>query len=455
MQVIDIKEIEAQKDKLEFIHVVGWAVTNRKSGKVLGFLELNDGSSFNNLQVVYKENETLGFEEATKIELGAAVRVSGNFKKTPNAAQPYELQAKEIVVLASCKNFPIQKKEQTPEFLRTIAHVRHRTKYFQAIQMVRNQLSTAINNFFACLNFVWLHAPIFTGIDCEGAGEAFEIQKMEHNQDFFKKPARLSVSGQLHAEAFALGLKRVYTFGPTFRAEKSFTNRHAAEFWMLEPEVSFATLDDNLELIENLLKHLLNHVLTNCKTELNYLAQANKKPNLVPTLNEVVNKKFTRMNYKDAVVTLKNDSAAGLVTFEENNIHFGMDLKTEHERYLCEKVVKGPVFIFDYPKSLKAFYMKVNDDDITVAAADLLVPGIGELVGGSEREYRYDVLKKRCQELNIELDSMQWYLDLRKYGYYRSAGFGVGFDRLVMYVTGTDNIKDTLPFPRTYQQMNF
>lgn len=456
MQILEIKEIEAQQNQLEFIHVVGWVMTNRKSGLNLGFIELNDGSTVQNLQIVYKEFDTLGFNDAKKISLGSAIRVSGIFKKTPNAKQPYELIAKEIFLLAPCKDFPIQKNEHGFDFLRTVAHVRHRTKYFRAVQLIRNELAIAIQTFFKQLNFIWLHAPILTGVDCEGAGEAFFLQKIDNNQmDFFKKPANLSVSGQLHAEAFALGFKKVYTFGPTFRAEKSFTNRHAAEFWMLEPEVSFATLNENFELIENLLKHLISHVLINCENELNYLAKANKKADLIVNLKKIVNSKFAKMTYSDAINVLDNDVKSGIIKFEEQNIEFGMDLKTEHERYLCEHVKKGPVFIYNYPKSLKSFYMKMNDDNITVAATDLLVPGVGELVGGSEREYRYDFLKKRCNEMGINTDLMSWYLNLRKYGYYRSAGFGLGFDRLIMYITGVENIKDTLPFPRTYQQMNF
>lgn len=447
MKLIDIKDLHAQPKADENYHLVGWVVNNRNSGRNLGFLSIYDGSCFANLQVVYKSDRTLNFEDAKNLPIGSAVFVSGVLKLTPGNHQPFELEANKIEVLAKCEEYPLQKKEHSLEFLRSIAHIRHRSKFHRAVQLVRKELNMAIFDFFHGLNFMWLHSPIFTTSDTEGAGEAFEIKADEFNQEYFRKPASLTVSGQLHAEAFAAGFRKVFTFGPTFRAEKSHTNRHLAEFWMLEAEVAFATFDDNLALIENMTKHLLNHVLENCHEELLYLEKYTNKSNLISRIKACVHEPFARISYTEAVDILLRDQNGSekKVQFEFNDIHFGMDLKTEHERYLTEQVFKKPVFIYNYPKDIKAFYMLLNDDNTTVAAADLIMPDIGELVGSSSRESRYDVLKKRCFELNIPTESLQWYLDLRKWGYHSSAGFGLGFDRLIMFICGLDNIRDSVP----------
>lgn len=454
LKIFDIKKLFEKWSAFDYVNILGWVTNNRQSSKSLAFLEVNDGSCFRNLQVVCRQESTSGFDQIKGLEIGSAIQISGNIKYTPDAEQPLELAAKEIIVLATANDYPLQKKEHSLEYLRTIAHVRHRSKLHRAIQLIRHQLSRTIFHFFDQLGFLWVHTPIITGTDSEGAGESFFLKPDRNGQDFFGKQASLSVSGQLHAEAYALGFKNVYTFGPTFRAEKSSTSRHAAEFWMLEPEIHFFTLADNIFLIEKLVKTLFRSVLENCRDEMEYLEKINKKPHLIANLEKLVNSEFKKISYDEAVAILKTAITDG-VQFAENDIHNKMDLKTEHERYLAEVAFKAPVFVYNYPKDLKAFYMKVNDDQTTVAATDLLFPGVGEVVGGSERESRIDVLKQRCLDLNIPLDTLTWYLELRKYGYYKSAGFGLGFDRLIMYITGVDNIRDTLPFPRTNQQILF
>lgn len=435
---LDTKKIKDQS-KHEF---EGWIINNRGNDKIR-FLSLNDGSTINTLQLVVKDKDIKKFN-IDKISLGTSVKVSGLLLLTPKAAQPFELVVNNLEVINLVdENFPIQKKETTVDFLREISHLRHRTNLIKAIMLIRNGLTFEIHNYFQHHDFVNIAAPIITSNDGEGAGETLNVNT-NSKEPFFNQNAFLGVTGQLHAEAYAQGLKKVYTFAPTFRAEQSHTSRHLAEFWMVEPEVAFYNLKDAIYLADDLLKTVISNVLKKYPDEMKLLDSL-KNNELISTLNRFLDNKLTIMEYKEAVKLLepKKDQ------FEEKNIFFGMDLSSEHEKYIAEKIVNGPVAIINYPKELKAFYMYQNDDKKTVAAFDLLVPGIGELIGGSQRESRYAKLEERLKELKIKQEPLQWYLDLRKFGYAPSSGFGIGFERLVMYVTGMANIRDVIPFPRT------
>ena len=451
--LIDNNEIE--KDGLDYVELQGWVRTNRNNGSV-GFIELNDGTYFKSAQLVYsKDNKD--FDEYAKYGTGCALTVMGRLVLTPENKQPFEIQVKEIVLEGSCsEDYPLQKKRHGFEFLREIAHLRPRTNTFSAVFRVRSVLAMAIHEFFQSQGFVYVNSPIITGNDAEGAGEAFVVTTREDNkyeQDFFGKKASLTVSGQLNAEAYALAFRDVYTFGPTFRAENSNTVRHASEFWMIEPEIAFADLEDDMLLAEDLIKFCINSVMENCKEEMEFFNKMIDNT-LIERLTAVLNSDFKRMTYTEAIDRLLDAVKAGH-EFEDKDIYWGMDLQSEHERFICESVVNGPVFLTDYPKDIKAFYMRLNDDGKTVAATDLLVPFVGELVGGSQREERYDYLVKRMDELNMKKDGMEWYLDLRRFGGCKHAGFGVGFERLVMYVTGMQNIRDVIPFARTPKNLLF
>ena len=445
---------DMQLEGLEYIELEGWVRTNRNSGK-LGFIALNDGTYFKNLQIIYLEEGLKNYEVIAKASTGCALRIVGKFKLTPDGKQPFEVEATEVEVLGQCDDdYPLQKKRHTLEYLREIPHIRPRTNTFMASFRVRSLLAMAIHEFFQSQGFVYIHAPIITGNDAEGAGEAFKVTTREdgnYEEDFFGKPASLTVSGQLHVESFAMAFRDVYTFGPTFRAENSNTSTHASEFWMIEPEIAFADLDDNMDLIEDCVKYCIQYVLDNAPAEMEFLNQfVSEGKDLIDRLSLVKNSEFKRLDYSDAIDMLKNSGKKFKFPVE-----WGVDLATEHERYICEEVVKGPVFIINYPKDIKAFYMRCNDDQKTVAACDLLVPGIGELVGGSQREERYDVLKNRMKEMEIDQEELQWYLDLRRYGGVKHAGFGIGFERLVMYMTGIANIRDVIPYPRTPRNLKF
>ena len=436
---------QMELDQLEYISVEGWVRTNRDNGSI-GFIELNDGSYFKNIQIVYSP-ELQNHEEVSKLLTGASINVIGKFVLTPENKQPFEVQATSIEIEGtSIDTYPLQKKRHSFEFLREIPHLRPRTNTFMAVYRVRSVLSMAIHEFFQGQGFVYVHTPIITGNDAEGAGECFTVTTRDdakYDEDFFGKHASLTVSGQLHVEAFAMAFRDVYTFGPTFRAENSNTKTHANEFWMIEPEIAFADLQDDMELIEDCIKFCIKYVMENCKEEINFFNTMIDKT-IIERLNAVVNSEFRRMPYTEAIDILLNAP----VKFE-NKVSWGIDLNTEHERYICEQVVKGPVFLTDYPKDIKAFYMRANDDGKTVAACDLLVPHVGELVGGSQREERLDVLEKRMEELGMDKKGYEWYLDLRRYGGCKHAGFGIGFERMIMYLTGMENIRDVLPYPRT------
>ena len=443
--------VAMELDSLEYVCVEGWVKTNRYNGKI-GFIELNDGTYFKNCQIVYDENLE-NKEEVAKYLNGTAVLVEGKFVLTPDNKQPFEIQASNIQLEAYCDNdFPLQKKRHSFEYLRTISHLRPRTNTFMAVFRVRSALSMAIHEFFQNQGFVYVHTPIITGNDAEGAGEAFTVttrKDAKYDEDFFKKHASLTVSGQLHVEAFALTFRDVYTFGPTFRAEESNTTTHASEFWMIEPEIAFADLEDDMDLIEDLVKYCIDYVERECPEELNFFDER-IHPGLKERLEMVKNSSFARMTYSEAVDVLLNSGEKF-----EFPVAWGKDFQTEHERYLTEKVVKGPVFVTDWPKDIKAFYMRLNDDNKTVAACDLLMPEVGELVGGSQREERYDELVKRMDELGMDYSSLQWYVDLRKYGCCKHAGFGLGFERFLMYITGMQNIRDVLPYPRTPGSLDY
>lgn len=433
----------------------GWIKTVRES-KNIGFIELNDGSSFKGVQVVFDREKTPE-EIRRKLSTGAALRVEGVLEMTPDAPQPFEIRAEEIVIEGeSPSDYPLQKKRHSLEFLRTMQHLRTRTNTFQAVFRVRNVVAQAIHRFFDEQGFLYVHTPIITGSDCEGAGEMFRVTTLDmdnlpkdedgnvdYKKDFFEKSANLTVSGQLYGEAFALAFRDIYTFGPTFRAEHSYTARHAAEFWMVEPEMAFCDLSGDMDVAEAMVKYIIRTVMERCPDELQFFNNFFDKE-LLERLNNVVNSDFARVTYTEAVEILKKSGENFTYPVE-----WGVDLQTEHERYLTEQVYKKPVFVTDYPTAIKAFYMRLNDDGKTVAAADLLVPGVGEIIGGSQREERYDVLTKRINELGLNIDDYDWYLDLRKFGGVKHAGFGLGFERMVMYVTGISNIRDVLPFPRT------
>ncbi len=432
-------------DSMEYIQLQGWVRTNRSSGK-LGFIELNDGTYFRNAQLVY-DVELKNFKDIEKLNTGCALTVTGKLKLTPEGKQPFEILVTEISIEGTCdSDYPLQKKRHSFEYLREIAHLRPRANTFYAVFRLRSVLSMAIHEFFQDQGFVYVHTPIITGNDGEGAGEMFTattIPNDDYEKDFFGKEAFLTVTGQLHVEAFAMAFRDVYTFGPAFRAENSNTSRHASEFWMIEPEIAFADLDDNMDLIEDMIKYCIDYVLENAPEEMKFFNTMIDKQ-AIERITKVRNSEFKRMTYSEAIEILEKAD----VKFE-NKISWGMDLNSEHERYLCEQVINGPVFLTDYPKDIKAFYMRINDDDRTVAACDLLVPGVGELVGGSQREERYDVLEKRMDELHMGKENLQWYMDLRRFGGCKHAGFGLGFDRFLMYLTGISNIRDVEPFPRT------
>ncbi|AVP49457.1 asparagine--tRNA ligase [Williamsoniiplasma luminosum] len=453
----ELQEIYQDFAKLEGkeITIIGRVRSNRQ-GKNVCFMVINDGTSFDDLQVVYKEGIN-GFEDGTKSRVASIVEIAGTLLLTPTKGQPFELSANKIELLdQAVESYPLQKKEHSPEFLREIAHLRARTKTFNAVYKIRSELAFAIHKYFNDRGFVYAQTPIITGNDAEGAGEAFTVTTRgddKYEKDFFGKQSTLTVSGQLHAEAFAQAFKKVYTFGPTFRAENSNTSKHAAEFWMIEPEVAFSDLQDNIVLIESLIKYTVNYVFEKCDAEFKFL-DANLEAGLIDKIKNLVESKFKTTSYSEAIKLLQNAVKNGH-QFEENKIEFGLDLATEHERYICEVINQSPTFVIDYPKDIKAFYMKLNDDHQTVAAVDLLVPGIGELVGGSEREGDYDKLIKRCEEMGIDPSSLDWYLNLRKYGYFKSAGFGLGFERLLMYITGVANIRDVLLYPRTPNNLLF
>ena len=443
---------QMEMDSLEYVTLQGWVRTNRDNGSI-GFIELNDGTYFRNCQLVYTK-ELADYDKVSHYLTGTALTVTGKFKVTPQAKQPFEVEVTEIKCEGECaSDYPLQKKRHSFEYLREIGHLRPRANTFNAVFRVRSVLSMAIHEFFQNQGFVYVHAPIITGNDAEGAGEVFTVTTRSdenYEEDFFGKKASLTVSGQLQAEAFALAFRDVYTFGPTFRAENSNTTTHAAEFWMIEPEIAFADLGDDMDLIEDMVKSCIEYVMDNAPEELKFFNQFVDKT-LMERLELVRTTPFVRMPYTEAIEHLKNAK----VKFENNKIEWGMDLNTEHERYICEQVVKGPVFLTDYPKDIKAFYMRLNDDGKTVAACDLLVPGVGELVGGSQREERLDVLKARMAEMGVHEKGLEWYLDLRRYGGCQHAGFGLGFERFIMYITGMQNIRDVIPFARTPRNLMF
>ena len=463
MKNLYVKEIYNNKKEFEnqVITLEGWVRTVRDS-KTFGFIELNDGSFFKNIQLVFTDKLN-NFSELCKLPISSSIRVTGKLVLTKNAKQPFEIQAENIEILSkSDTDYPLQKKRHSFEYLRTIAHLRPRTNTFQAVFRVRSVLSYAIHRFFQERGFVYVHTPILTSSDAEGAGEMFNVNSfdlqnipknddgtVDFSQDFFGKPAHLTVSGQLNVETYAEAFRNVYTFGPTFRAENSNTVKHAAEFWMIEPEICFATLKEDMDLAEDMIKYIFSYVIENCPEEMNFFYQFIDK-SLEERLQNVINSDFARISYTDAIKELEkvNDKF-------QYKVSWGVDLQTEHERYLAEEIFKRPVFVTDYPKDIKAFYMKQNPDGKTVAAADLLVPGIGEIIGGSQREDDYNKLKSRMEELDMPLDNYSWYLDLRKYGSCEHAGFGLGFERALMYLTGMQNIRDVLPFPRTPKNCDF
>ena len=457
MELTNIREIFRNKDKFadKEVTIGGWVRSNRNS-KNFGFIVVNDGTFFEPIQVVYG-NGLDNYDEVGKINVGAAIIVRGTLVLTPDAKQPFEIQASDVTVEgASTPDYPLQKKRHTFEYLRTISHLRPRTNTFEAVFRVRSLCAYSIHKFFQERDFVYVHTPLITGSDCEGAGEMFQVTtldlnnlpmtedgKVDFSKDFFNKPTNLTVSGQLNGETYAMAFKNIYTFGPTFRAENSNTTRHAAEFWMIEPEIAFADLQDDMMLAESMLKYVINYVLENAPEEMAFFNNFVDK-GLLDRLRNVVENDFARVTYTEAIDILSkhNDKF-------DYKVSWGCDLQTEHERYLTEQIYKRPVFVTDYPKEIKAFYMKLNDDGKTVAAVDCLVPGIGEIIGGSQREDDYDKLLARINELGLSEDDYKFYLDLRKYGSARHAGFGLGFERCVMYLTGMGNIRDVIPFPRT------
>jgi len=464
MEKVLVKDLirEAASYAGKEIEVSGWIRTNRDQ-KSFGFISLNDGTHFNPVQVVYEKDQLSDFEQVARLGVGSAITAQGVVELTPEAKQPFEIKAHAIVVEGeSPEDYPIQPKRHSVDFLREVAHLRPRTNLFTAVFRVRSLLSYAIHRFFQERGFIYLHAPIITANDAEGAGELFRVttldpanppvkedKTIDYSADFFGKKSNLTVSGQLEAEAFALAFRQVYTFGPTFRAENSNTARHAAEFWMIEPEVAFADLGDNMNLAEDLLKYLISFVLEQTVEEMNLFNQFVDQ-GLKDRLEQILKAEFVRITYSEAIeILLKAD------TRFEYPVQWGSDLQTEHERYLTEKSFKKPVFVTDYPKEIKAFYMRLNDDGKTVAAMDLLVPGVGEIIGGSQREEREEFLLKRMVEQNIHPEDLWWYIDLRKYGGVKHAGFGLGFERAIMYLTGVSNIRDVIPFPRTVKDCEF
>lgn len=457
MKLTEIRDLYRDRESYlnQQVTVGGWVRSIRDS-KTFGFIVLNDGTFFEALQIVYGD-KLENFDAINKINVGTALIVKGLLVATPGAKQPFEIQADEVCIEGeSTPDYPLQKKRHSFEYLRTISHLRPRTNTFQAVFRVRSMAAYAIHQFFQERGFVYVHTPIITGSDCEGAGEMFQVTtldmnklpldkagKVDYSQDFFCKPTNLTVSGQLNCETYAMAFKNVYTFGPTFRAENSNTTRHAAEFWMIEPEIAFADLQDDMILAEGMIKHIIRYVLENAPEEMAFFNQFVDK-GLLERLEHVAQSDFAHVTYTEAVRILEghNDEF-------EYKVHWGCDLQTEHERFLTEKEFKRPVFVTDYPKEIKAFYMKLNEDGKTVAAMDCLVPGIGEIIGGSQREDNLELLEKRMEELGLQKEDYEFYLDLRRYGSARHAGFGLGFERCVMYLTGMSNIRDVLPFPRT------
>ena len=457
MELTTVKELFSDREKYldKEVQVGGWIRSIRDS-KAFGFIVLNDGTCFDTLQIVYHDTME-NFAEVSKLNVGAAIIVKGTLVATPEAKQPFEIQADQVLVEGvSNADYPLQKKRHSFEYLRTISHLRPRTNTFQAVFRVRSLIAYAIHKYFQEQGFVYVHTPLITGSDCEGAGEMFQVTTMDlanvpkkddgtvdFSQDFFGKPTNLTVSGQLNAETYAMAFRNVYTFGPTFRAENSNTTRHAAEFWMIEPEMAFADLNDNMAVAEGMLKYVIRYVLENAPAEMNFFNQFVDK-GLLDRLNHVLNSEFGHVTYTEAIKLLEehNDKF-------DYKVFWGCDLQTEHERYLTEEIFKKPVFVTDYPKEIKAFYMKLNEDGKPVAAMDCLVPGIGEIIGGSQREDSYDKLLGRMKELGLREEDYGFYLDLRKYGSVRHSGFGLGFERCVMYLTGMGNIRDVVPFPRT------
>ena len=464
MQKTEMKNLfSAAADYMDSqVTVCGWVKTLRQS-KTLAFIELNDGTCFKNLQVVLEEGKLPNYQEIVKQNVGAALIVEGHILLTPNAKQPFELHASSIRVEGvSTPDYPLQKKKHTLEYLRTIQHLRPRTNTYSAVFRVRSVAAYAIHKFFNDRGFVYAHTPIITCSDCEGAGEMFHLTsldmanppmtpegKVDYSQDFFGRAANLTVSGQLQAECMAMAFSKVYTFGPTFRAERSNTPRHAAEFWMIEPEIAFADLEDDMRLASDMIKFVLRYVMEHCPDELRFFNSFYDK-GLLERLESIVSSDFARITYTDAVAELEK-----VKDRFEYPVYWGCDLQTEHERYLTEEVFRRPVFVTDYPKEIEEFYMRMNDDGKTVAAVDLLVPGVGEIIGGSQREERLDVLQARIRELGLKEEDYWWYLDLRRFGGARHAGFGLGFERLIMYITGVSNIRDVLPFPRTTGSAEF
>lgn len=462
--VLSIKQLYRSEGEYcgQEIEVAGWVRTIRDS-KTFGFIELNDGSFLKNLQVVFEENTIDNFKEIAKLPQGSSIKVKGLLVATPEAKQPFEIKASAIEIEGLCaQDYPLQKKRHSFEYLRTISHLRPRTNTFSAVFRLRSAVAFAIHKFFQERGFVYVHTPIITGSDCEGAGEMFRVTTLDmenpprddkgavdFSQDFFGHQTSLTVSGQLTAETYAMAFGKVYTFGPTFRAENSNTARHAAEFWMIEPEMAFAGLEEDMVLAEDMMKYIINYCFENVPEELEFFNSFIDNT-LLDRLNNIAKSDFGRITYTEAVELLKKENSSF-----DYPVEWGCDLQTEHERYLTEKIFKKPVFVTDYPKEIKAFYMRLNDDGKTVAAVDLLVPGVGEIIGGSQREERYDLLAKRMDELGLSKEDYKYYLDLRRYGGTKHAGFGLGFERAVMYLTGMSNIRDVIPFPRTPKTADF
>lgn len=457
MKLITVKDLYKNRDTYidQSVEIGGW-IRNVRDSKTFGFLVINDGSYFQTLQVVYHDT-LVNFAEISKLNVGAAVIVKGRLVATPKAKQPFEVQAENIAVEGlSTPDYPLQPKRHTFEYLRSMTHLRPRTNTFQAVFRVRSLIAYAVHKFFQERDFVYVHTPIITGSDAEGAGEMFQVTTLDiHNipkkpdgsidyaQDFFGKETNLTVSGQLNGETYAMAFRNIYTFGPTFRAENSNTTRHAAEFWMIEPEFAFADLQDNMDLAESMMKYIINYVMEQAPEEMNFFNQFIDK-GLIERLQGVANSEFAHVTYTQAIEILEKNNDKF-----DYKVFWGVDLQTEHERYLTEQVFKKPVFVTDYPKEIKAFYMKMNDDHKTVAAMDLLVPGIGEIIGGSQREDDLEKLVARMEELKLNVEDYEFYLDLRRYGSARHSGYGLGFERCVMYLTGMSNIRDVIPFPRT------
>lgn len=444
---------QEELNTLKEVTLQGWVRTNRDNGSI-GFVEFNDGTYFKNVQLVYSK-DSKDYQTLSSLGTGFAIEVTGELRLTPGNKQPFEVFVNECTVCGTCdEDYPLQKKRHSFEFLRDIAHLRPRANTFQAVFRVRSVLSFAIHEFFQERGFLYIHTPLITTNDGEGAGNVFDViaHDSKSPEDFYGHRVNLTVTGQLHVEPFALAFRDVYTFGPTFRAERSNTVRHASEFWMVEPEMAFCDLNDNMNIIEECVKYCIDYVMEACPEEMKFFNSMIDNT-LLERLNHVRNSEFKRMPYTEGIELLKQAVKDG-VKFENPNIEWGMDLQSEHERYITEKIVKGPVFLTDYPKDIKAFYMRQNDDGKTVAAVDLLVPAVGELVGGSQREERYDLLKAKMDSLGIT-EGLEWYLDTRRYGGCVHSGFGIGFDRLLMYVTGMQNIRDVQPYPRTSNAIKY